>query len=182
MNPHATTAIPVAGRVHRFTYAIRNIVNEARRVEAAGRAVRYLNIGDPVQFGFAPPAHLIAAIERAMRDGQNGYMPSPGILPAREAVAADFTNRGVPMSPDRVLITAGTSEGIELALNALADEGSEVLVPVPTYPLYTAVLGKIGARARYYRTDPSRGWLPDLDHIRSLISPETRALVVIDPE
>src|SRR5581483_10020883 len=70
---------------------------------------------------------------------------------------------------------------IELALSAMVDEDGEVLVPMPTYPLYTAVLAKIGARARFYRTDPARGWTPDLDHLRSLISPATRALVVIDP-
>ena len=63
----------------------------------------------------------------------------------------------MPVSPDRVILTSGTSEGIELALGALADAGDEVLVPTPTYPLYTAVLAKIGARAVYYRTDPARG-------------------------
>ena len=87
----------------------------------------------------------------------------------------------MPLTADRVVITSGTSEGIELALTALAEAGDEVLVPVPTYPLYTAVLAKIGARAVFYRTDPTRGWLPDLDHVRSLITPATRALVVIDP-
>jgi alanine-synthesizing transaminase len=87
----------------------------------------------------------------------------------------------MPMTADRVLLTSGTSEGIELALTALAESGDEVLVPVPTYPLYTAVLAKIGARPAFYRTDPSNGWLPDLDHLSSLISPRTRALVVIDP-
>src|SRR6185436_8539004 len=80
-----------------------------------------------------------------------------------------------------VLITAGTSEGIELALSALVDDGGEVLVPMPTYPLYTAVLAKLSARVRYYRLDPERNWMPDLDHLRSLITPDTRVLVVIDP-
>jgi alanine-synthesizing transaminase len=167
--------------VDRFTYAIRNIVAEAKKVELAGVAVRYLNIGDPNQFGFLTPPHLIEAVERAMRDGHNGYAPSPGILAAREAVSADFADRGVDVSPDRVLITSGTSEGIELAIPAIVDEGEEVLVPSPTYPLYTAVLAKIGAEPAYYRTDPANGWLPDLDHLRSLIGPKTRALVVIDP-
>jgi len=79
------------------------------------------------------------------------------------------------------VLTAGTSEGIELALNALVDADSDVLVPMPTYPLYTAVLAKIGARTRSYRLDPSRGWAPDLDHLRTLVTPATRALVLIDP-
>jgi alanine-synthesizing transaminase len=177
----ASTSVPVASRIGGFVYAIRNIVAEARRVEAAGTPVRYLNIGDPITFGFKTPPHLVEAVERAILEGHNGYAPSVGIAPAREAVADECARRGMPVSPDRVVLTSGTSEGIELALTALAEAGDEVLVPVPTYPLYTAVLAKIGARAVFYRTDPSRGWLPDLDHIRSLISPATRALVAIDP-
>ncbi len=174
-------SVHVASRVHRFTYAIRNIVAEARKVEATGRAVQYLNIGDPIPFGFSTPPALVEAVARAERDGYNGYVPSPGITPAREAVAADWTRQGFPADVDRVLITAGTSEGIELALTAMVDPGDAVLVPMPTYPLYTAVLAKIGADVSYYRTDPSNGWQPDLDHVQSLITTRTRALVVIDP-
>jgi alanine-synthesizing transaminase len=181
MPPRTTTSVPVASRIGGFVYAIRNIVAEARRVEAAGTPVRYLNIGDPITFGFKTPPHLVEAVERAIRDGHNGYAPSVGIPAAREAVADECKRRGMPLWPDRVVLTSGTSEGIELALTALAEAGDEVLVPVPTYPLYTAVLAKIGARAVFYRTDPTRGWLPDLDHVRSLITPATRALVAIDP-
>ena len=176
-----SAAIPVARRVSGFVYAIRNIVAEARKVEASGRRVRYLNIGDPIAFGFKTPPHLVEAVERAVRDGHNGYAPSPGILPAREAVADELTRRGMPVDPDRVIITSGTSEGIELALTALAESGDEVLIPSPTYPLYTAVLAKVGARAVFYRTDPANAWLPDVEHVRSLLGPATRALVVIDP-
>ena len=175
------SAIRTAQRVDRFTYAIRNIVAEAKKVEAAGKKVRYLNIGDPNQFGFVTPPHLIEAVIKAMRDGHNGYVPSPGIVEAREAAAADFQARGVNVSADRVLITSGTSEGIELALTGIVDEGEEVLVPSPTYPLYTAVLAKIGAKPTYYRTDHTNDWQPDLDHLRSQINSKTRALVVIDP-
>jgi alanine-synthesizing transaminase len=177
----ASRAVPVARRVSGFTYAIRNIVAEAKKVEAAGRAVRYLNIGDPIPFGFETPAHLVEAVSKAMRDQKNGYTPSPGILSAREAVAEDFTSRGFPVDADRVLLTSGTSEGIELTLGALVEEGDEVLVPTPTYPLYTAVLAKIGARSVYYRTDPARGWQPDVDDVRRQITARTRALVLIDP-
>ena len=179
--PVSEAAIRTAKRVDRFTYAIRNIVVEAKKVEQTGMKVRYLNIGDPNQFGFLTPPHLIEAVAKAMRDGHNGYTPSPGIVEAREAAAADFASRGVNVPADRVLITSGTSEGIELALTAIVDEGEEVLVPSPTYPLYTAVLAKIGAQPAYYRTDHTREWMPDLDHIRGLINPKTRALVVIDP-
>ena len=181
MPTKSSRPVPVASRVNRFSYAIRNIVAEAKAVEARGKAVRYLNIGDPVAAGFSTPAHLVEAASRAMREGHNGYLASAGILEAREAVAADYTAHGVPTSPDRVLITAGTSEGIELTLSALVDPGDEVLVPSPTYPLYTAVLAKIGATPRYYRTDPDRDWMPDLDHLRSIVTDRTRAIVMIDP-
>jgi alanine-synthesizing transaminase len=175
------TSIPVARRVDAFSYAIRNVVLEAQRVEATGLRVRYLNVGDPNAFGFKTPPHLIAAVERAMRDGHNGYGPSPGIAPARAAVASELTGRGFPVTADRVLITAGTSEAIDLVLSSLVDRESEVLVPMPTYPLYTAVLAKIEAQARYYRVNPAQGWLPDLDHLESLVTKNTRVLVVIDP-
>src|SRR5438445_913372 len=116
-----------------------------------------------------------------MRVGHNRYEPMPGISVSRVAFAHELTSHCFPISSDRALITAGTSEAIELVLSALVDAGGEVLVPLPTYPLYTAVLAKIDARAKFYRTDPSRGWQPDLDHLKSLVTPATRALVVIDP-
>ena len=181
MTLDTSTSLPVADRVSGFSYAIRNIVVEAKKVEAAGRKVQYLNIGDPIPFGFVTPPHLVEAIARALRDNHNGYTPSPGIAEARRAVADDFTDRGLPTDPERVLLTSGTSEGIELTLTALLNPGDEVLVPTPTYPLYTAVIAKLGAMERYYRTDPARGWLPDLDHLATLVTPRTRALVVIDP-
>ena len=175
------TSIPVSPHVSRFSYAIRNIAVEAQRVEAAGTRVRYLNVGNPPAFGFQPPVHMIKAVERALRNGENGYGPSPGIAPAREAIAGEYTGRGWPVAADRVVVTSGTSEGIDLALTAIVDEHGEVLVPRPTYPLYTAVIAKLGARAVYYRADPSRAWLPDLDHLNSVVTPATRAIVVIDP-
>lgn len=176
----AKPVIPVAQRVQGVSYAIRNIVAEAKKVEATGRRVRYLNIGDPIQFGFKTPAHLIAAVERALEEGDNGYAPSAGLGSARAAAAADYVARGVPMVADRVVITYGTSEGIELTLNVLVDPGDDVLVPSPTYPMYTAVLAKLGARPSYYRCDPT-SWLPDIEHIKSRLTPRTKALVVIDP-
>src|SRR5918999_3718045 len=168
MAARTSTSIPVNPRVSGFVYAIRNIVAEARKVEASGRKVRYLNIGDPIIFGFRTPPHLVDAVARAIRDGHNGYAPSVGIPAAREAVAAECDRRGMPLGADRVVVTAGTSEGIELALTALAGQGDEVLVPVPTYPLYTAVLAKIGARPVFYTTSPARDWVPDVHEIRRL--------------
>ena len=181
MIARAPAPIAVGSRLEGFSYAIRNVVAEARKVEASGRPVTYLNIGDPVAFGFPTPPHLIDAVERAMRDGANGYTPAAGIWKVREAVAASYATEGLPIGPDRVILTSGASEGIELALSVLVNTGDEVLIPVPTYPFYTATLAKLGVRGVSYRTDPHKGWMPDLDHIKSLIGPATRALVVIDP-
>jgi alanine-synthesizing transaminase len=181
MDASSTSPAHVAHRVASFSYAIRNIVAEAQKVEAQGRAVRYLNIGDPILFGFETPPHLVQAVNRAMLDNKNGYAPSVGIPEAREAVAGELAARGMPASPDRVVITSGASEGIELALTALLDPGDEALVPCPTYPLYTAIIGKLGARAVYYKTDARSGWQPDLEQLERSITPKTRALVVIDP-
>src|SRR4030095_7832599 len=97
--------IPVPSRVDRFSYAIRNIVAEANAVEARGMRGRYLNIGDHAAFGFHTPTHARESRGGAMRDGQSGYLPWAGILPAREAVAADYSARGMRVSPERVLIT-----------------------------------------------------------------------------
>ena len=130
---------------------------------------------------FSPRPHMVEAVHKALRDGEHGYGPSLGLAEARDAVAAENTSRGWPVSPDRVILTSGSSEGIDFVLTALADPGDEVLVPLPTYPLYTAVLHKIGAREVYYRTDPANGWQPDPNEIRHLITPRTKAIVVNDP-
>jgi alanine-synthesizing transaminase len=163
------------------SYAIRRVVGEARKAEAAGKKIHWLNTGDPVHAGFQPPAHMVEAVHKALRDGEHGYGPSVGLLEGREAVAAENTQRGWPIDADRVVLTSGSSEGIDFVLTALADPGDEVLVPLPTYPLYTAILHKIGAREVYYRTDPNTGWHPDPKEIEKLITPRTRAIVVNDP-
>ena len=173
--------IPPAGRMSNVTYSIRRVVAEARKAEAAGKHIHYLNTGDPVAFGFSTPAHMVEAVHKSLRDGENGYGPSVGLQSAREAVATENTSRGWAIDADRVILTSGSSEGIDFVLTALADPGDEVLVPLPTYPLYTAILHKIGAREVYYRADPSNGWQPDPDEIRRLITPRTKALVVNDP-
>ena len=177
----AQAPIPVAARVDRFSYAIRNIVAEAQKVEAAGTRVRYLNIGDPVAFGFKTPAHLIAAVERAMRDGHNGYGPSAGIPAGARGRGRGIHDARISGRRRSRVHHRRHVRRHRARARALVDAGGEVLVPMPTYPLYTAVLAKLGARAQYYRTDPARGWMPDLDHLRSLVTPATRALVVIDP-
>jgi alanine-synthesizing transaminase len=173
--------IPPASRMSTVSYSIRRVVAEARKAEAAGKRIHYLNTGDPVAAGFNTPAHLVEAVTKALRDGENGYGPSVGLRAAREAVATENTSRGWPIGADRVILTSGSSEAIDFVLTALADPGDEVLVPLPTYPLYTAILHKIGAREVYYRADPLNGWQPDPNEVSRLITPRTKALVVNDP-
>lgn len=179
--PRTSAMIPPAGRMSTVSYSIRRVVAEARKAEAAGKRIHYLNTGDPVAFGFKTPAHMLDAVHKSLRDGENGYGPSVGLLAAREAVADENTSRGWAVDADRVILTSGSSEAIDFVLTALADPGDEVLVPLPTYPLYTAILHKIGAREVYYRTDPANAWQPDANEIRRLITPRTKALVVNDP-
>src|SRR4249920_1283456 len=182
MTPRTTASVPVASRISGFVYAIRNIVAEARKVEAAGRKVRYLNIGDPITFGFKTPLHLVEAVERAIRDGHNGYAPSAGIASARAAIAQDAVARGMPgVTPADVFITAGVSEAIDLLLTASLEPGDEVLLPCPSYPLYDAISARLQAKAVYYHPDESNGWQPDPKELESRVTPRTRAVVICNP-
>ncbi|MGH9943306.1 MAG: pyridoxal phosphate-dependent aminotransferase [Pyrinomonadaceae bacterium] len=168
-------------RTANFHYAIRNIIRAAEARERAGRDVLHFNIGDPQSFGFRPPEHVCEPVARVLREGFTGYAHSAGLPEARQAVAAYATALGAPTTPRDVLITAGASEAADLLLGALVNEGEEVLVPAPGYPVYTAILNKLGARARFYRLDQRRGWQPSPEEIASLVNPRTRAIVLINP-
>lgn len=170
-----------SGRTAQFHYAIRNVVGAAEAVERAGRTVTYLNIGDPQAYGFRPPEHVIEAGTRALRDRFTGYEHSSGLSEAKEAVAAYATAAGAQTAPGDVLMTSGASEAADLALTALVDEGDEVLLPAPGYPVYPAILNKLGAVARQYTLDETRGWLPSPEEVGALINERTRAIVLINP-
>ena len=173
--------IPPSSRTEQLHYAIRNNVGAPEQRERAGRKVIYLNIGDPQAYGFRPPAHVVEAVARALREDFTGYAHSSGLREAREAVAAYATGLGAPTTPDDVLMTAGASEGADLILTALVEEGDEVLLPAPGYPLYPAILNKLGARPRYYPLDGARGWQPSPEEVGALVNRRTRALVLINP-
>ncbi len=171
-----------ARHIENVRYAIRNVVAEALRLEAQGRRILYLNIGDPLKFDFQTPPHLIEAVHRAMRDGHNGYAPSAGIPAAREAIAREALRNGIPgITPLDVVVTNGASEAIELALTALLEPGERVLVPSPGYPLYNAVAARLGVQAVPYSLDEDRGWSLDLTEIDALCTPGTRALLLCNP-
>lgn len=176
-----TPFVPAAAsRTAGIVYAVRNIVAEAKKLEARGREVLYLNIGDPVLFDLRPPKPLVAAHQKALRDG-SGYTASAGIPESRQAIAEWMTAAGVPTVSDDVVISYGASEAIDLLLTALLEPGDELLVPMPGYPLYEAVCAKLGAKTSPYRLDPRRGWQPDLASLEKAWSPRAKALLLISP-
>ncbi len=170
-----------SNRAANFSYAIRNVVNAAEKLERQGRQIIHLNIGDPQQFGFKPPPNVIEAISRAAREQFTGYAHSAGLREARAAIAQYATALGAETSPDDVLTTAGASEGAELLLTALVNPGDEVLLPAPCYPVYPAIIKKIDGVVRYYHLNHKTNWQPSVDEIRSLINKRTRAIVLINP-
>lgn len=173
-------AIRPASRTDGITYAVRDIVVLAEQVAKTGREMLYLNIGDPNKFDFATPPHMIEAAHAAMLANQNGYTPSSGIKDARDAIARQAERQGIRNVRD-IFVTTGASEGIEIALSSLAEEGDDVMTPAPGYPLYTAVLAKLKVRENPYLLDEAHGWQPDLADIAAKIGPRTRAIVLINP-
>jgi alanine-synthesizing transaminase len=173
--------IQPARRIENYHYAIRHLAGAAEALTKAGREVIYLNIGDPQVYGFRPPEHIIEPVITALRNRFTGYTQSAGLPEAREAVASYATGLGAVTGPDQVLITSGASEAADLVLTALLNEEDEVLLPAPGYPIYPAIVSKLGATARYYHLDPVNGWQPSIDEITSLIGAQTRAIVLINP-
>ena len=173
--------IQSSDRATNFHYAIRNVVHAAETLERQGRQIIHLNIGDPQAFGFKPPAEVVEAVERAIREKFTGYSHSAGLLQAREAIAQYATALGAETLPNGVLITAGASEGAELVLTALVNPGDEVLLPAPGYPIYPAIVNKLGANVCYYHLNHQTNWQPSVDEVRSLVNERTRAIVLINP-
>ena len=144
--------IPPAQRLAGVNYSIRRVAVEGKKTEAAGKRIHWLNTGDPIAFGFRTPAHMVAAVEKVAarrRERLRAFVRASGS--ARSDRRRKHDARLAHLRPIASSLTAGSSEGIDFALTALADPGDEVLLPRPTYPLYTAVSHKIGARDVYYR-------------------------------
>ncbi len=172
--------IKPAKRTEHIEYAVRDIVVLAKQVAMTGKEMLYLNIGDPNQFDFETPPHMVAAIQKAIADNFNGYAPSSGIPEAIESIEREAKRKGIDNIQD-IFVTTGASEAIEICLTALADEGDNVLTPSPGYPLYQAVLAKLQVIENAYYLDEDNGWQPDLEDIRSKINERTRAIVLINP-
>lgn len=169
-------------RLSEVRYEIRGeLARRARELEAQGRALIKLNIGNPGAFGFRAPEHLQRAIADHIHD-TDPYTHQQGLPVAREAVAAFHKARGTPnATPERVFVGNGVSELIDLSLRALLNPGDEVLVPSPDYPLWSAAAILNDGRPVFYRCHASTGFLPDPDEIEALVSPRTRAIVLINP-
>ncbi len=172
--------IPAATRLDNVRYAIRDLAVLADEVAKTGKQILMLNIGDPLKFDFATPPHMIEAVHKAMRDGHNGYAPSSGTADALAAIRAEAERKGIRNVLD-VFITSGVSEAVDICFNALLNHDENVMCPSPEYPLYTAVVAKIGVEPNAYALKEENGWEPDLDDIRRKITPKTRGLVFINP-
>jgi len=168
-------------RTAQFHYAIRNIVTAAEALERSGRHVIYLNIGDPQVFGFRPPQLIVEVVQRALKDSFTGYAHSTGLPEAKDAIATYASGLGTHTTPHDVIVTSGASEAADLVLTALLNEGEEALLPAPGYPIYPAIMAKLGAVARYYRLDEKNNWQPSIDEIAQLINERTRAIILINP-
>lgn len=174
--------VRITKRVGAVEYAIRDVIPYAKALEAKGREIIYLNIGDPVKYDFDTPEHVKQALVKAVKEGSNGYSSSEGILELREAVCKKEKRvNNVEISPENVIVTNGISEAIHLVMAAIVDNGDEVLVPGPTYPPYTSFVEFFGGKPVSYRTVEENGWQPDISDIRSKISSATQAIVVINP-
>ena len=163
-------------------YDIRGPVHkEARRLEDEGHRIIKLNIGNPAPFGFEAPEEIIKDVILNMPQSQ-GYCDSKGLFSARKAVMQYYQQKGMrKVDIDDIYIGNGASELIVMAMQALLNNGDEMLVPSPDYPLWTAAVTLSGGHAVHYRCDEGADWYPDLDDIRARITPRTRGLVLINP-
>ncbi|WP_024891728.1 aminotransferase class I/II-fold pyridoxal phosphate-dependent enzyme [Luteimonas huabeiensis] len=169
-------------RLSEVRYEIRGeLARRARELEAQGRKLIKLNIGNPGAFGFRAPEHLQRAIADHIHD-TDPYTHQQGLPAAREAIAAFHRARGAPsVTPERVFVGNGVSELIDISLRALLNPGDEVLLPSPDYPLWSAATILNDGRPVYYRCHAGQGFLPDPDEMEALVSPRTRAIVLINP-
>jgi len=163
-------------------YDIRGpVLRQAKQMEAEGHHVLKLNIGNPAPFGFDAPEEILQDVILNLPQA-HGYGDSKGLLSARRAVVQYYQDKGVPgMDIEDVFLGNGVSELIVMALQALLDNGDEVLIPAPDYPLWTAAVSLCGGRPVHYICDEQAGWYPDPQDIAAKITDRTKALVLINP-
>ena len=164
------------------SYDVRGpVLEEAERMEAQGIRILKLNIGNPAPFGLLAPDEIVSDMIRNIPDSE-GYSNSKGVFSARKAIMQYHQLKGLPnLDIDHIYTGNGVSEMISMSMQGLLDNGDEVLVPSPDYPLWTACVTLAGGRAVHYICDEQADWYPDIDDIRSKITPKTKAIVVINP-
>ncbi|WP_103502463.1 MULTISPECIES: pyridoxal phosphate-dependent aminotransferase [Streptomyces] len=162
-------------------YEIRGpVLEEAQRLEAAGQRILKLNTGNPAAFGFECPPEILEDILRNVSEA-HGYGDAKGLLSARRAVQQHYQTKDIMLSVEDIYLGNGVSELIQMSMQALLDDGDEVLVPAPDYPLWTASVSLAGGTAVHYRCDEQSEWMPDLADIERKITDRTKAIVIINP-
>lgn len=171
-----------SSKLDNVCYDIRGpVMARARQMEEEGHRIIKLNIGNPAPFGFEAPEEIVQDVIVNLPNA-SGYSDSKGLFAARKAVMHETQRKGIAgVTIDDIIIGNGVSELIVMSMQALLNNGDEVLVPAPDYPLWTAAVSLGGGKPRHYLCDEGAGWLPDLDDMRAKITPNTRAIVVINP-
>jgi len=172
--------LKISKKVSGVEYAIRDIVTAAKKIEEQGRTVDYLNIGDPVQFGFQPPENVKQALINAIQNGENYYSPSEGLLELREEISKKEQKKGFDASAENILVTNGISEALDMIMSSIVEEGDEVLLPGPYYPPYASYVRLHGGIPIEFAVDLEHS-KPDIDDIRSKITSKTIAICLISP-
>ena len=171
-----------SNKLANVAYDIRGpVLDKARQMEEEGQKIIRLNIGNIAAFGLEPPDEIVQDMIRNLPHAA-GYTDSKGLFAPRKAVVHYTQEKGIRgVTLDDVYLGNGASELIAMSMNALLDDGDEVLIPSPDYPLYTAVVGLSGGTPVHYRCNEESGWLPDIEDIERRITPQTRGIVVINP-
>lgn len=171
-----------SSKLDHVCYDIRGpIMEEADRMSQAGETILKLNIGNPAPFGFRAPQPVVEAMARQLTETE-GYSDSKGLLAAREAIVEYESSKGIAgLTVDDVYTGNGVSELITLTMQGLLDNGDEVLVPAPDYPLWTASVTLAGGTAVHYRCDEQANWYPDIQDMRRKVTPRTKGIVIINP-
>lgn len=175
-------SIDKSNKLHGVCYDIRGpVLEHANRMEEEGHKILKLNIGNPAPFGFDAPDEIIHDVITNLREAQ-GYTHSKGLFAARKAIMHECQTLGIKgIETNDIILGNGVSELIMMSMQALLNNGDEVLVPAPDYPIWTAAVSLSGGKARHYVCDEQSDWFPDLADIESKITDRTRALVVINP-
>lgn len=173
-------SLKISPKVAGVEYAIRDIVLAAKKAEQQGIKVDYLNVGDPVQYGFQPPSNVTEAYVQAVRRGDNFYAPSEGLPELRQAIADREKAKGLLTCSDNVVVTNGVSEALDMVTASILEDGDEVLLPGPYYPPYSSYVKLHGGTPVEFNVDLFEG-RPDMDDLRSKITSRTVAICLINP-